>query len=159
MTEHITISVHPGMKVLIDAADADLVASYCWYAFRVRRVWYVASDDKGYRIYLHRLLMNAPEGMEVDHINGDGLDNRRCNLRVCTHEQNLANQRHQLRATYSPYKGVTWCKRTKRWRAQIKAHQQHVNLGTFTNERDAAIAYNRAAREAWGEYARLNDVG
>jgi hypothetical protein len=158
MGKHVEIPVGHGRVALVDEQDKHLVEGIEWFSFQAHRAWYAATKTNP-RVYMHRLIMDAPQGMEVDHIDGDGLNNTRDNLRVCTHQQNLANQRHQLRDTHSRYKGVTFCLREKLWKAQIKANQQHINLGTFKNEDDAARAYNRAALQAWGEFARLNDVG
>jgi hypothetical protein len=153
-----TIQLRNGREALIDDADAELVSDYAWYSFSVRRVEYVAADQGGKRIYLHRLIARPAEGQEVDHINCDGLDNRRSNLRVCSHAQNLANQRHQERETYSRHKGVTYDKRRGKWLAQAKARKIHYNLGTFKSEDDAARAYNAFAVNAFGEFARLNVI-
>lgn len=153
-----TIKLRNGGEALIDDADAELVSGYAWYSFSVRRVEYVAAGWGGKRIYLHRLIAQPEKGQEVDHINCDGLDNRRSNLRVCSHAQNLANQRHQERETHSRYKGVTYNKRHGKWMAQAKARKIHYNLGTFKSEDDAARAYNAFAVNAFGEFARLNAI-
>jgi len=157
MTTEVELS--QGKTAIVSDQDYDRVSRYTWHTFRIHRTWYVATNGiNGKRTYLHRFIMQANPGAEVDHINGNGLDNRRCNLRLCTHAQNLANQRHQQRKTSSPHKGVTWCKKGRVWLAQIKANQKHYNLGSYDSEEDAARAYNRAANEYFGEYARLNDV-
>lgn len=105
---------------------------------------------------LHRLLTQAPPGMVVDHINGDRLDNRLCNLRVCTQAQNLANGRSH-RDSASKYRGVSWRPKESSWRAQISVGGQRSRfLGQWATEEDAALAYDQAAREQYGKYARLN---
>jgi hypothetical protein len=106
-------------------------------------------------IRLHRFLMDAPEGTQVDHINGDGLDNRRCNLRFATQAQNQANQR-SARGSSSMFKGVGWFKQTKRWVARIKKDKKEYHLGYFDDEIKAAEAYDIKAKELFGEFAKLN---
>ena len=113
------------------------------------------------RIHMHRQIMNTPKGMICDHVNHDGLDNRKRNCRNCTIEQNNANRRkratsHGSRAPSSQYLGVSWCPRRKKWVSYIKHHGRARNLGLFEVEADAARAHDRAAWELWGEYACLN---
>jgi hypothetical protein len=93
----------------------------------------------------------------IDHINGNGLDNRRCNLRSATNSQNQANRRKQ-KNTSSIYKGVTWNKHAKKWLSQVKFNYEGIYLGLFISEIDAAIAYNAKAKELFGEYARINII-
>lgn len=107
---------------------------------------------------LHRVIMNAPAGMEVDHIDGDGLNCRRYNLRICTRSQNRMNQRVRITPKLSIYKGVTFDKSRDKWCARIKYFGVTRNLGRFEHETDAAIAYNVAASKTFGEFARLNQV-
>lgn len=95
-----------------------------------------------------------PEG-EVDHINGDGLDNRLCNLRLTDRHQNRCNSKKPATNT-SGFKGVSWCKRNKQWHAGIKRNYKTYNLGYFDDVREAAAAYQRAALRLHGEFARLN---
>jgi hypothetical protein len=94
--------------------------------------------------------------MEVDHVNGDGLDNRRSNLRVCTHAENARNQSSRTRMSTSRFRGVVWAKDRRKWRAMIGDNGRTVHLGNFTDEIEAAQAYDRAAREMYGAFARLN---
>ncbi len=115
---------------------------------------YAVSTSAGKTLYMHRLLAGDPVGMEVDHINGDGLDNRRENLRVCTPGENRKNTRSFTGA--SRYKGVSWDKHIKRWRAAITVDWETVRLGHFGIERNAALAYDRAALEYHGSYAHTN---
>lgn len=123
-----------------------------WYA--VRSIW----DGKRYhQILMHREIMNAPDGLQVDHINGDGLDNRRENLRLATRSENEHNRR-KLSKTLSQYKGVTRYKSNGKWLAQIIFEMQHINIGIFDTELEAAKAYNEAAKQYHGEFARLNQV-
>jgi hypothetical protein len=126
-------------------------------------------DSKGYAKHLfgeypnykmkklHRLIMNAPDNMQVDHINGDKLDNRKCNLRLCNNSQNQMNRGKQKNNT-SGYIGVTWRSDLRKWRAQLFINKKHIQLGYFDNPVDAALAYNSGAIQYHGEFARLNEV-
>ena len=104
---------------------------------------------------MHRVIMDAPKGMHVDHINGNGLDNRRENLRLCTNSQNHMNRKTH-RDSSSKYKGVSWNKRNSKWQAYIGSGIKRKNLGYFASESDAAKAYDIKAKECFGEFARLN---
>jgi len=106
-------------------------------------------------VSLHRLILSAPRGLSVDHINGNTLDNRRCNLRFATNAENLRNMR--IRGGSSKYKGV-YLLRPGVWRAHIMCNYKKQNLGNYRNEQDAARAYNARAVEVFGQYARLNEV-
>jgi hypothetical protein len=91
---------------------------------------------------------------ETDHKSSDGLDNRRCSLREATHQQNSANSKHRLGA--SGYRGVSWHRLTNKWQAQISNSLGKKYLGTFLDKEEAARAYDTAAKERYGEFARLN---
>ncbi len=143
-----------GMHTIVDAEDYETLRLYKWHAmqsgYAARRV--------GTRIILmHRVILNAPDGLMVDHINGDPTDNRRCNLRLATSQQNHFNRRPRKKAT-SQYKGVDWNSRVKRWRVQIYANGKHMTLGYFKTAEEAALVYNEAARKYFGEFAFLNEV-
>ncbi len=108
-------------------------------------------------VFMHRFILNPPPGLETDHINGNGLDNRRCNLRACTHIQNSWNSRKQQGAT-SQYKGVSWARKNQCWRAFIHQGGQQISLGNFDSEEAAALAYNYAAIKLRGSHTLLNLV-
>jgi hypothetical protein len=108
---------------------------------------------------MHRYLLSAPEGVMVDHRNGNKLDNQRENLRLCSNSQNQANRR--VAVGKSKFKGVVWQKRksgTGFWKAQITVNKQVIYLGAFPTDLDAAKAYNQAALAHFGEFAHLNDL-
>jgi hypothetical protein len=107
---------------------------------------------------MHREILNLTDGMHVDHINHDGLDNRKCNLRLCTKKQNSYNvvNRRSVMAT-SKYRGV-WTTLYDKWIAYIFIDGVRICLGVFDKEEDAALAYNDAAASARGDFAILNNV-
>lgn len=132
-------------QVLVDAADLSLVAER-WHLFVANRTSsgdyiYAARREDGKTILLHRQLMRAPQGTCVDHLNGDRLDNRRSNLRVCSHGENMQNRKLNVDNT-SGYKGVSWSKANNGWRAACARKY----LGTFKLKEDAIRAYEVAAR-------------
>lgn len=149
------IPLTQGKVALIDDEDFEAVSAVKWYA-QHNRVLYAASK-RGRIVYMHRLILGAPPGVQVDHINGDGLDNRRANLRLCSNSQNHANLRKRTE-TSSRFKGVYWNKARRKWHAQIKANQRTFYLGLFDSEEAAGAAYDRAATEHFGTFSRLNDI-
>jgi hypothetical protein len=142
-----------GHRALVDAEDFARVSAFEWretshgYAYR-----YV----DGANVYMHRFVLDATPDMDVDHINGEKLDNRRANIRLATAGQNLANQRTQQRDKTSRFKGVYKSSLCDGWVAQVKVAQHARYLGRFATEEQAARAYDAAARELFGEFARPN---
>lgn len=147
-----------GKNTLIDDEDYDYLNKWKWcchssgYAIRTQYL----SGKKHKTIWMHRILMNTSIGMHTDHINGNKLDNRRCNLRICTPSQNGANRKIQKAS--SVFKGVSWNKKIRLWKAAIKVSGKQYYLGWFKNEKEAALAYNNAARKFFGEFSYLNKV-
>lgn len=107
--------------------------------------------------FMHRVVMNLSkyDGINVDHINGDKLDNRKENLRVCTQAQNIANSKIN-KSNKSGYKGVYWNKERHKWSTQIKFNRKSMHIGHFVDLEDAAHAYDTKARELFGEFAKTN---
>jgi hypothetical protein len=106
---------------------------------------------------MHRVIAGVSDDQLVDHINGNGFDNRRINLRFCSNSQNLHNRTFQKNNT-SGFKGVTFKKHCGRWAARIKSNGREIHLGYFSDPKAAALAYNAAAVDLQGEFARLNEV-
>lgn len=155
-------SKNPAARCKISPEDAAKVLLHKWSFTRGGHRssgTYVRAIDRSCKppkqIKLHRYLLDAPNGMQVDHINGDPLDNRRENLRVATPSQNQANWRKKSPAT-SAYKGVSWHKGARKWRATININGKQVHLGFYGEEEAAALAYDTAAERAYGEFACLN---
>lgn len=140
--------------VLFDEEDEPIALKYKWFINVRRGRAYVQSWEKGRTVYIHRLILDAPKGMVVDHVNQNPLDNRRENLRLCTRSQNSRNQT-SYRGYSSPYKGVS-IRKDGRWYAQIMDNGTRRNLGIHASEEDAARAYDSAARRIFGEYGRYN---
>ena len=151
-----TILTRKGDAILVDDDTYEWASQYRWCltnGYAIRREW-----PTGRTLYMHRLVMNTPDGMDTDHINHNKLDNRRENLRVCTHQSNNSSQRKQQRPTTSKYKGVSRFRYYKqwKWRARIKVNGIQRVLGYFDDEAEAARAYDEAAKESFGEFAQLN---
>ena len=142
-----------GGFTLINDEDALSVSKHRWFESQ----GYVYRSDMRPLLSLHRFLMNAGSGTVLDHINGNPLDNRRENLRFCTEAQNHYNRRLNKDNT-SGFKGVWFRKTSKRWQAEIRVNGKKRRLGCFQSKEDAAKRYNEAAREHFGEFARLNLV-
>lgn len=149
----VAVSLPCGRTIKVDECDLPLLSDSRWV---------IQGDDKrGRYVYrggrrgevLHRVIMGAPKGLVVDHINGDTLDNRRSNLRVCTNAQNLRNQKP---VGSKGAKGVCWRERTQKYRATICLNYKRTELGGFETENEAALAYDIAALRLHGDYARLN---
>ncbi len=150
------IKLSCGKWAIVDAADYEQLSEYRWCALEKGRSWYAKTLNRnGTILSMHRLILNAPKGLFVDHINHNGLDNRRENLRLCTHLENLRNARPSTGGS-SKYKGVSWEKAKKRFRAKINHNRKGIHLGYFKNEIDAAKAYDKKAKELFGEFAYLN---
>jgi hypothetical protein len=146
-----------GMVALVDEADVATVAAHRWRARPGgNNLNYAVTLVNGATLYMHRVIMGGG-AKEIDHINGDGLDNRRENLRGCSRSENARNTRgHFGSAKTSAFKGVNWVKKSKKWVACICHDSQQVRLGYFTSEEEAARAYDAAALELHGEFARTN---
>lgn len=155
----------PIVYAKISPQDAELILRHKWRVSQGRKgrsrhiIRYAVTQrvESGVytRIKMHRLIMNPPDGMHVDHINGDGLDNRRENLRVVTPQLNQANSRKHLPGG-SRFKGVCWHAGARKWRAYIAPERKQIHLGLFDSEIEAAEAYDKKARELFGEHAFTN---
>lgn len=155
-----TIPLSQGKVAIVDAADFDVLAQFKWHAHKCGANFCGArgiSTKNGKRsiLLMHRAIMSAPQGVSVDHINHDPLDNRRANLRLCTHSENCKNRTSHKDAT-SQYVGVCWYARRGKWMARLHNNGKAVFLGYFQSEKDAAVAYDTAARIHFGEFANPN---
>lgn len=144
-------------SVEIDDEDAAAVLAHTWWWDGKYAYTQVGPKIKRRNIRLHRFLLNPPEGMTVDHIDGDRTNYRRSNLRIASSSQNSANVQARIDNT-SGYKGVSWSKRDNRWYASITHQGKQYNLGLHHTKEAAAAAYNEAATRLFGSFARLNDI-
>ncbi len=159
-SDWVEIQLTQGLFAKVDAEDAVSVGAFKWrstiratgaYAVRAVRT----SDGRRTCMYMHKFITGYAI---TDHINGDGLDNRRCNLREATRSENMHNMRRPS-DNVSGYKGVCWDRRTSSWKSYIRFNGRYKQLGRFPNPIDAAVAYDMAARKTFGEYAALNFPG
>lgn len=152
----VEVKLTRGLVTIIDAEDFELVSQFKWFASRGSSTEYAQRKLGGTTIKLHRFILNAPDGMQVDHINHNGLDNRRSNLRLCTHSENLRNRRKQ-KGCSSEFKGVVKHQdgRAKPWMATVKVDKKR-HTRAFTTELEAAEWYDEKAVELHGEFANLN---
>jgi len=148
----IKISINQGKVIIIDDDDFDRISKYHWI---VCKTGYVKTVVNYETIILHRFIMNAKKGQQLDHVNGDTLDNRKENLRFCSTSQNLANRKRFIN-NRSGYKGVDWRPIEKKFRARLSINKRAIHLGYFSDPKDAAFAYDRAAKEYFGSFARIN---
>lgn len=151
----IGVPLTQGRIAVIDSADMALVTPFIW-SLRHRNHTDYAETRTGNRLLLmHRLIMAADDDHDVDHRDGNGLNNRRGNLRLATRSQNLCNRRRPAN-TSSRFRGVCFDKQTGRWTAQIGRDGKCKRLGRFVTEEEAALAYDSAARQLHGEFATVN---
>ncbi len=156
-----TIYMKNGTEILVDDEDFEEMNKRAWRnvaGYAARGDWYVTEDGqrKKRTVHMHQLINKTPKGMMTDHINGDKMDNRKCNLRSVTAQQNQWNKSPKKNGKQK-YKGVRKGS-PNRWRAYIEVSGQMMNIGSFKTEIDAATAYNFYAEKYHGEYAKLNTI-
>lgn len=164
--EYREIPLTKGKVAIVDAADYDWLNQWKWHAqirrrtglwYAHRKIWIGRMEGKKHMrdVSMHRQILGLERGdpQIIDHANGDGLDNRRENLRFCTYTQNAQNSRIR-KDNKSGYKGV-YLHLPGRWRSRIKVDGRYICLGVYKNPEEAAEAYRRAAQKYFGEFARL----
>lgn len=154
-TETREIPLTQGKFAIVDDADYEYLMQWKWCANFQHGIWYAVRTVRPTLIRMHRIILDAPSGIVVDHRDGNGLNNSRSNIRLCTTSQNLHNI-SRIKGSSSTYKGVSWCKSRQVWEAQIKCNGISKYLGRFADELEAAKAYDEAARILHGKFARLN---
>lgn len=158
-----------GMVAVVDDQDYDELSKFRWFAKCGRWTWYAERntprDENGRRstVRMHRQILGVIGDIEVDHRNGDGLDNRRANLRTATAQENQRNRTHKPAGSSSRFHGVRWHAKSGKWEARIADGERTANgcaknrfLGHFASETEAALAYDAAARVSFGDFASLN---
>ncbi len=158
------IKLTQGQYALVDDEDFKRVNQFRWFAFWEddTKSFYAIRNirkDNGRRtiMRMHRYIMNCPKGKQTDHKNHNTLDNQKSNLRICTRQQNKMNRKNHKKSS-SGYKGVYWNIPRNKWMAYIRHNGKLIYLGLYKNEIDAAMAYNKKAKELFRKFAYLNKV-
>ena len=152
------IPLTQGKVAIVDDEDYKYLSQFKWCAHKVYNIFYavrnIREDGKQKTLQMHTAILGRKDGFECDHINGNGLDNRRSNLRLVTHRQNEQN-RHKKKT--SKYPGIYWNKQNKKWEALIRINGKRIHLGLFNDEYKAYLAYCKAVKEMTGQEC-LNDI-
>ena len=153
------IPLTQGKFALVDDEDFERLSKFKWSASKKRDGGYMAvrhsPRPNRHTILMHRQIMNCPQGMDVDHIDHNQLDNRKAKLRICTHTQNLQNSLSH-KGSKSRFKGVCWHKGSHKWQALIRTDSHRIHLGYFASEIEAAKTYDAVAIKYFREFASLN---
>ena len=147
------------MYAIVDDEDYEYLDQWKWYVSKRKKTFYamrnISINGKKAVQRMHRFIMSPPKEMQIDHINSNGLDNRKSNLRICTNQQNQQN-RHHVKSGTSRFKGVYWEKKSKKWVAHIRFNYKRIYLGCSCDEEGVARLYDKKAKELFGEFACLN---
>jgi hypothetical protein len=144
-------------NAIVDASDFEWLSQWNWFAVPNYKSKSFYACSEGNRLKMHRLILGCGIGEEGDHKDGNGLNNRRANLRKCLQIQNARNRRKHAKGS-SRYKGVSFRKKYSAWRSRIGIGKSIIHLGYFSSEKEAAEAYNEAAKRLHGEFAELNHI-
>jgi hypothetical protein len=150
------IPLTQGKYAIVDPEDYEELTKYKWFAKRFKGRFYAGRTVKKKTVRMHQAIIGDVEGKVIDHINHNGLDNRKANLRFVTTQQNSWNRRKNRGNYSSRYKGVAWSKSRKKWRTKVKCNGRVISIGHFDDERAAAMAYDARAKKLFGEYAAPN---
>jgi hypothetical protein len=157
------IKLTQNMVALVDDEDFENLNRFKWCVSKRDKTHYACRaiynhDDQSCTIIqMQKQIIDSPLGMEIDHIDGNGLNNQKSNLRACTHQQNQMN-RALSKNNSSGFKGVSLYKGRNKWNSYIKVNYKKINLGYFKTKEEAALTYNAAALKHFGEFANLNEV-
>jgi hypothetical protein len=143
-----------GLVSIIDTEDLPLIEGFTWYAANGYAKSRIVVEQVIKIVAMHRLITNATLGLEVDHINGNKLDNRKINLRLVTRQQNALNL-SLAKNNKSGFKGVSWCNSSRKWKATIAYARQRYHLGFFNTPEAAYAAYRMASKRLHGEFGRV----
>ena len=149
------IALTQGKYALVDDEDFAYLNQWKWYHHQGYAIRNLGSKGKRHTIMMHRIVNNTPNNMETDHVNHNTLDNRKINLRACSHSQNCINRKKYKNKT-SPYRGVNWHKSSKKWQAQIKYKGKIKYLGIFNTPEEANGVYQKEAKILFKEFYSIN---
>jgi hypothetical protein len=162
------IELSQNQFALVSDEDYESLSKTKWSAYRIAGTgrngkvhlygYKAGYKSKGKKFWMHNIIMNPTEGMEVDHIDGDPLNNQRDNLRIVTHRENCMNRGKRSNGTTSKYIGVSWNKEKERFRALITVDGKSHYVGSYHTPEEAALAYNAKAIELFGNFARINKI-
>jgi hypothetical protein len=155
------IPLTKGLFAIVDPDDYDRLVNFNWHARKSTYTHYAVRSIKIGKNKIkvecmHHIIIDIPPGLFCDHINHNGLDNRKANLRPATLAQNIRHRRKFKSPSRSKYKGLTWRKKENAWHVRITVHYKRIFLGSFKDELEAAHAYDRAAKQFYGDFATLN---
>jgi len=152
------IKLTQGKVALVDDEDFEYLNQFKWYAHKGKHTFYARRvekiEGKQSRFYMHRVLLGLDVGELCDHEDSNGLNNQKSNIRKSTYSQNNTNKRVKANKKLSNFYGVYKAK--NRYKAAIGINKKTIHLGSFINEKDAALAYNSKALEVYGSFAKLN---
>lgn len=148
--------IHGEYTVIVDESDYTFVSKYTWHINKCLNKMYASTRINNKIVRLHTLLIGDGIG-HVDHVDGNSLNNTRVNLRMCTHAQNIQNIGKRI-SNKSGYKGVWYSPLEGKYKSQITVNRKKICIGTFENIKDAALAYNDAAKKHHGIFANLNNI-
>jgi hypothetical protein len=153
------IQLTQGIVTIVDDDDYQYLNQFKWYLLKSHSNYYAIRTKRPENklIQLHRIVIKAKQGEIVDHINGNKLDNRKCNLRICTKSQNCQNRKIS-KLNKSGFNGVSWNVNNRKWVAQIAFNNKKMHLGFFNDLTEAAKSFNAAALKYHGEFANLNKI-
>lgn len=152
------IKLTKGKFAIVDPDDYERISQNKWYCSTHGYAVRTERTETGRKMYfMHREIMNCPKNKEVDHVKHNKLDNRKSSLRICSRKENNRNLR-KLKTNTSGYVGVSFVKRINKFRAYINLNDKQINLGYYTDSKDAAIAYNKAAKKYHKAFAKINKV-
>lgn len=143
-------------EILIDDEDWTLVSNHNWCVRKIHKTFYAFTTTRK-PFSMHRLILGAKKGEIVDHIDRNGLNNQRTNIRICNTSKNAVNALYPKRTTTN-YRGVWKNEKKNRWHSRIRTSEGRLYLGSFLTAEEAAIAYNKAALKYHGDFAILNEV-
>ena len=145
-------------SAVVDDEDYPFLSKFKWHVCKTGNKKYAGTREhwKGPFLLMHRVIMKPPKNLEIDHINSDGLDNRKCNLRFATRSLQTISARIDKSNCASKFRGVCWCKTHKKWKVTLRINKKQTLLGYFKDEISAAKIYDVHAFSNYGQFARLN---